>query len=123
MFRKHAQRLIHYIETLEAQSGLIRPRTVETAVRWLESIVQGLADVPDITIKPSPKPREPFPYPDPYVPAPPPFPEVMYGVNPVPYRPFPDDQTIPWEFDPQKMREFTDSWKIRISDVNTDAVG
>ena len=30
--RQHAQRLIHYIETLEAQAELIRPRTVETAM-------------------------------------------------------------------------------------------
>lgn len=68
MVRKHAQRLKHYIETLEAQTELIRPKTVATAMRWLETLIVGLGDAPAL-------PKQPWepvkPYIEPYIqPAP-----------------------------------------------------
>jgi|APSaa5957512576_1039674.scaffolds.fasta_scaffold61146_1 hypothetical protein len=119
MIRKHAQRLKHYIETLETQAQMIRPKTVEVAMRWLEGIIIGLTEPAAPIQRPWPDPLDPQSPPwQPYAPQPPHImPDVtMYGIYPVPYEP--SDKITPYPWDHNQMKD----WNVKITSTgNTDS--
>jgi len=109
MVRKHAQRLIHYIETLEAQAEMIRPKTVATAMRWLETLIVGQTDAPVC-------PKQPW---EPYEPM---KPYIQPYIQPIPTPPW----EVPWEpHKPWPKRDdfyYWDDLVLITSTGNTDEI-
>lgn len=118
MVRKHAQRLIHYIETLEAQAEMIRPKAVATAMRWLETLIHGM-DVSVVSVTPKSPPRT-----EPWVPTTPvqPEPYIQPYIQPIPTPPW----EVPWEpHRPWPKRDDFYYWDdlMRITSMgNTDEI-